>query len=51
MNFQAYEYFLICLIKFTWIWDPNSDSSFEFKGLNPSHSNTKFEQNSEEFKS
>jgi hypothetical protein len=51
MNFQAYEYFLIFLIKFTWIWNPKLDSSFEFKGLNSFYSNTKFEQNLEEFKS
>jgi hypothetical protein len=48
MNFQAYEYFLIFLIKFTWIWNPKLGSSFEFKGLNSFYSNTKFEQNSEE---
>jgi hypothetical protein len=51
MNFQAYEYFLICLTKFTWIWNPNSDSWFEFKCLNQIHSITKFGQNLVEFKS
>jgi hypothetical protein len=43
LNLQAYEYFLYGLTKFTWIWNPNSDSSFEFKGLNQIHSNAKFE--------
>jgi hypothetical protein len=43
MNLQAYEYFLNCLTKSTWIWNPNSDSSFEFKGLNQIDSITKFE--------
>jgi hypothetical protein len=43
--------FLNGLTKFTWILNPNSDSSFEFKGLNQIYSTTKFEQNPEEFKS
>jgi hypothetical protein len=50
LNLQAYEYFLKCLIKFIWIWNPNSDSSFEFKGLNQIHSTTKSEQNSKVFR-
>jgi hypothetical protein len=51
MNLQVYEHFLNGLTKFTWIWNPNSDSLFEIKGLNQIHSNTKFEQNLEGFKS
>jgi hypothetical protein len=31
MNLQAYESFLNGLTKFTWIWNPNSDCSLEFK--------------------
>jgi hypothetical protein len=31
MNLQDYEYFLNGSTKFTWIWNPNSDSSLEFK--------------------
>jgi hypothetical protein len=40
-----------CFNKFIWIWKPNSDSLFEFKGLNQIQSNTKFEQNLDEVKS
>jgi hypothetical protein len=46
MNLQAYEYFINVLTNFIRIWNPNLDSSFEFKGLNQLHSITKFEKNS-----
>jgi hypothetical protein len=46
MNLKAYEYFLNVLTKFIQIWNPNLDSSFEFKGLKQIHPITKFEQNS-----
>jgi hypothetical protein len=31
MNLQAYEYFLKGSTEITWIWNPNLDSSLEFK--------------------
>jgi hypothetical protein len=43
LNLQACEYFPNGLTKFKRIWKPNSDSLFEFKGLNQIHLNTKFE--------
>jgi hypothetical protein len=49
MNLQDYGYFLTYLTKFTLIWKPISDSSFEFQCLNQIHSNTKFEQNMDQF--
>jgi hypothetical protein len=50
IEFTSLWVFINCLTKFTWIWNPISNSSFQFKGLNQNHSITKFEQNLKEFK-